>query len=220
MATHHPATTPVFRERDAPRTRAAILEAAGRIFADAGLAGARTDAIAEAADVNKALLYYYFKSKEALYRAVLEEQLKDFHRQLMETLRAGGPPRSVLMRYASLHFDFVSGRRCLAPLFQQVMMTGGRSLQHLVQKYFAPRNRAVARLIERGVRKGDFRAVDANHAAFSIAAVIVSYFSCEPVMRLLGRTDAYSAANLQRRKKEVLDFIRYGLFADPEGPLE
>ena len=47
-------------------SREAILLAAERIFAESGLAGARTDAIAAAAGVNKALLYYYFKSKSDL----------------------------------------------------------------------------------------------------------------------------------------------------------
>jgi len=53
------------------RTRAAILAAAERVFARSGLAGARTDLIADEAGVNKALLYYYFQSKEKLYLAVL-----------------------------------------------------------------------------------------------------------------------------------------------------
>src|SRR5438045_4380445 len=55
------------------QSRAAILKAAVREFAREGVAGARTDAIARSAGVNKALLYYYFKDKEALYQAVLDE---------------------------------------------------------------------------------------------------------------------------------------------------
>src|SRR4051812_37940516 len=54
-------------------SRAAILKAAVREFAREGVAGARTDAIARLARVNKALIYYYFKDKEALYDAVLDE---------------------------------------------------------------------------------------------------------------------------------------------------
>ncbi len=54
-------------------SRAAILDAAVREFSREGVAGARTDAIARAARVNKALLYYYFKDKEALYNAVLDQ---------------------------------------------------------------------------------------------------------------------------------------------------
>ncbi len=55
-----------------PETARRILAAAERIFAARGLAGARTDEIARAAHVNKAMLYYYFRSKERLYRAVFE----------------------------------------------------------------------------------------------------------------------------------------------------
>ena len=54
-------------------SRAAILQAAAKEFAEHGIAGARTDAIAREARVNKALLYYYFKDKETLYGAVLDD---------------------------------------------------------------------------------------------------------------------------------------------------
>ena len=54
-------------------SRAAILQAAAREFAELGIAGARTDAIAREARVNKALLYYYFTDKETLYGAVLDD---------------------------------------------------------------------------------------------------------------------------------------------------
>jgi AcrR family transcriptional regulator len=51
----------------ADQSRARILEAATREFSLNGLAGARTERIAEAAGVNKALIYYYFQGKDALY---------------------------------------------------------------------------------------------------------------------------------------------------------
>src|SRR3970040_2462057 len=88
----HPAL-PAHRQRRGLQTRAAILGAAERIFAEAGLAGARTDAIASGAGVNKALLYYYFRSKDALYRAVLEDHLREFRRRALEVLSAGGSGR-------------------------------------------------------------------------------------------------------------------------------
>jgi len=57
-------------------TRSRILDAAEKAFAELGLAGARVASIAEAADANKAMLYYYFDSKEALYFAVLERVIE------------------------------------------------------------------------------------------------------------------------------------------------
>jgi TetR/AcrR family transcriptional regulator len=61
--------------RDPERTRRRILIAAEREFAAKGLAGARVDAIAQRAGVNKRMLYHYFGNKEGLYRAVLLEEL-------------------------------------------------------------------------------------------------------------------------------------------------
>src|SRR5260370_17531085 len=70
----HAARTVRLGTRGRPEeSRAAILKAAVREFAQEGVAGARTEAIARSAGVNKALLYYYFKDKEALYRAVLDQ---------------------------------------------------------------------------------------------------------------------------------------------------
>ena len=64
---------PRARDQASARTREKILSAALRQFSQFGLAGARTDAIAKAAGVNKALLYYYFKDKNSLYHAALEQ---------------------------------------------------------------------------------------------------------------------------------------------------
>jgi TetR/AcrR family transcriptional regulator len=197
------------------RTRAAILAAAEQVFAQAGLAGARTDLIAAQAGVNKALLYYYFQSKEKLYQAVLEDHFEQFNHQALRVLAEPGSAREVLLRYVGLHFDFISARHRHAPLVQQFMSAGGRFSEGLVRKYFEPRGRAVARLLERGMRDGEFRRVDQFHAAISIVALIVFYFSAAPVLEMLGHAHAYGATSLKRRKQEVLDFIRHGLFVHP-----
>jgi TetR/AcrR family transcriptional regulator len=199
-------------------TRRTILTAAEKVFAASGLAGARTDAIAAKAGVNKALLYYYFKSKESLYQAVLEDHFSEFNRQALELLAGSGSAREILLRYVSLHFDFISARHQYASLFHQMMTAGGRLPERLVRTYFKPRSDAFAALLERGMRAGEFRPADRFHTALSIVALIVFYFSCAPVLQFLGHSDAYSAANLKRRKQEVLDFIRYSVFSDPNSP--
>jgi TetR/AcrR family transcriptional regulator len=129
------------RARPRPRraeTRGAILVAAARIFAESGLAGARTDAIAAAAGVNKALLYYYFDSKERLYEAVVEDHFSEFNRQALDLLTSPGSARAILLQYVKLHFDFIRTRHRYASLYQQLMIAGGKHLEHLVRKYFEP----------------------------------------------------------------------------------
>jgi len=205
--------------RAAGGTQATILAAAANEFAASGPAGARMDAIADAAGVNKALLYYYFKSKESLYHAVIEEHFEIFNREAIALLSGPGAARTVLLRYAALHFDFISSRLRYAGLYQQLMMTGGKPLERLVRKYFVPRSRALWALLDRGMKNGEFRKADRMHTAVSIVSMIVFYFSAAQVMQLIGHADAYSKPNLKRRKQEVLDFIRFGLFANPEAPL-
>src|SRR5262249_20793986 len=84
-----------------------IVATAEDIFAEQGLAGARMDEIARAAKVNKALLYYYFRSKEELHRFVLEALLS----QLGQQVGGGGaemPSPAQRLKAAVDHFfDFV-----------------------------------------------------------------------------------------------------------------
>lgn len=208
------------RQARGARTRAAILEAAERVFAEAGLAGARTETIAAAAGVNKAMLFYHFKSKRRLYEAVLENQFEKFNRRALAVLDQPGSARAILFSYVDLQFEFISQFHRYAPLFQRLMLSDrDESLEHLVRKHFAPRAKALDRLLERGMRDGEFRAADRSHTAISLAALVVFYFSAARVVRLLAQIDAYSASSLVRRKQEVCDFIRYGLFADPEAPV-
>jgi len=61
--------------RDPEATRARLLEAAAAEFAEKGIAGARVDAIAGRAGVNKQLVYYYFESKDGLFRELLRTRL-------------------------------------------------------------------------------------------------------------------------------------------------
>lgn len=204
------------QEERSDESRAKILTAAERAFARDGLAGARTDAIAVEAGVNKALLYYYFKSKESLYEAVIERHLREFNDQALAILNAPGPAGAHLLRYVDLHFDFISQRRRHAPLFQQLMMKGGKPPERLFRQYIVPRAEALQKLLERGMRQGELRKSDPFHTAVSIVGLIVFYFSAAPVLQQMGFPDPYAPANLKRRKQEVLQFIRHGLFTHPQ----
>src|SRR5205807_2210344 len=104
------------------QTRAAILNAALGEFAESGLAGARTDAIARAAGVNKALLYYYFGDKEKLYGAVLDHVFAELSRTLVAALERDLTPREKIMAYAAAHFDFMARSPMLPQLVHREMM--------------------------------------------------------------------------------------------------
>ena len=78
------------------QSRTAILRAAVQEISRESLAGARIDAIARAAGVNKALLYYYFKDKDALYGAVLDHVFGGLTAALLEIFSKPLSPREKL----------------------------------------------------------------------------------------------------------------------------
>src|SRR6202163_5068376 len=84
-----------------------IVAAAEDIFAEQGLAGARMDEIARAAKVNKALLYYYFRSKEELFRFVLEALLSQLRAGVRAQSVGQVPPSKRLAGVIDNFFDFV-----------------------------------------------------------------------------------------------------------------
>jgi TetR/AcrR family transcriptional regulator len=203
------------------QSRAAILQAAVHEFAQHGIAGARTDAIARAAKVNKALLYYYFKDKDALYGAVLDQAFGGLIAYVGEVFSRDLPPREKILAYAGAHFDYVASHPLYPRIVQGEMMGVGRGkanhLERIVKKYFRPLFGRVAEVLKTGQATGEFRPVDPLHFVPSMIAVIVFYFTAAPVMRLMTGKDPMSPERVAARRAAVLDLISAALFQHPEG---
>jgi len=197
-------------------SRAAILHAAASEFAEHGIAGARTDAIARAAGVNKALLYYYFKDKETLYGAVLDEAFSGMRTTVFQALDSDLRPRKKIMAYVGAYFDFIASNQIYPKLMQREMMRAreGDSLHidRLVKTYFQPIYRRVGDLLREGIAEGEFRPIDPVHFIPSIVAIIIFYFSGAPVMRRIVRFDPLEPRRIAERRAAVLDFISAALF--------
>src|SRR5438445_9080941 len=107
-------------------SRSAILRAAVQEFAEHGIAGARTDAIARAAHVNKALLYYYFKDKETLYGAVLDDVFSRLKEVVLPPLQSDMSPREKILPYVGRSFNLIAGIPLYLKLVQSEMIGVGR----------------------------------------------------------------------------------------------
>ena len=136
-------------------SRAAILQAAAQEFADHGVAGARTDAIARTARVNKALLYYYFNDKETLYGAVLDNAFSGLKNAVFQALDGDLPPRDKIMAYAGAYFDFIASNHLYPRLMQREMMRAreGQSphIDKVIKSYIRPIFMRVSEVMTRGV---------------------------------------------------------------------
>jgi TetR/AcrR family transcriptional regulator len=196
-------------------TRSAILQAAVQEFAQEGMAGARTDAIAAAAGVNKALLYYYFHDKEALYGAALDYVFGQLRERMMGVLDQDLPPGDKIRAYVAAHFDFIAGHPKYRSLVQREMMRAGHGSPHLERigkRYFQPLFLRLSEVIRAGIASGDFRPVDPMHFIPSMIALVVFYFTSAPVMKAVAGFDPLSPERVAERRAAVLDFVSAALF--------
>ncbi len=202
-------------------SRRAILRAALVEFAQEGLAGARMDAIAEAAAVNKALLYYYFKDKETLYGEILDRFFAKLSERVMTVCHQPGSAGHRFLSYARTHFDSVAESPYYAHIFMGELMSAGRGgsthLDRIFAKYMKPIGGSVAGLMQEGIASGEFRAVDPNQFLPSAIGSIVHYFLTAP-LRQKFVPEHYTPREqvIPQRRAAVLDFIAAALFTNRE----
>jgi TetR/AcrR family transcriptional regulator len=197
-------------------SRAAILRAAAHEFAEHGIAGARTDAIARAARVNKALLYYYFKDKETLHGAVLDDAFSGLKTTVFRVLDGDLPPREKMLAYAGAYFDFVASNQMYPRLMQREMMRAreGQSvhIDKIIKNYIRPIFGRVGELMQKGIAEREFRPVNPAHFVPSMVAMIVFYFSSAPMMEKIVGFNPLTPERIAERRAAVLDFISAALF--------
>lgn len=198
-------------------TRAAILDAALREFAEKGLAGARTDAIARTARVNKALLYYYFGDKAKLYGAVLNHVFAELSRTLIGVLTRNLSPGEKALAYAGTHFDFMARSPLLPQLVHREMMQSGRHaspvVRHIAVQHLRPVFQHLAAMLREGVMSGEFRPVDPRQFTISMVGIIVHYFASAPIQEAITGLDPFTPERLAERRRAVLEVIAAALFS-------
>jgi AcrR family transcriptional regulator len=196
--------------RDPERTRAAILRAATAEFTANGLKGARVDAIAKRAGINKRMLYHYFGDKQGLYLAVLEhtyaairtaERALDLHDCDPET----GIRRLVQFtwRYFIDHPEFLS-LLATENFNRAVYLRKSRRIRHLHTQL----GDMVEDLLKRGAAQGVFRAgVDPVELYISIAALGFFYMSNRHTLSTIFGKDLGTSARLTQRGKHIIEVV-------------
>ena len=147
------------RTNDPARTMAGILEVATAEFAAKGLSGARIDAIADATQTSKRMIYYYFGSKEGLYVAVLEESYRRMRQIESELHLEDLEPEAALRRLVEFTFDHHADNEDYIRLVMNENIERGAYLAQSksIQELNVPAIEAIRNLYDRGVASGVFR---------------------------------------------------------------
>ncbi|MGB8028819.1 MAG: TetR/AcrR family transcriptional regulator [Terracidiphilus sp.] len=206
-------------ERSA-ETRSRILDAALSEFAANGLAGARTEHIAQTAGVNKALLYYYFESKEKLYSAALEMVSARVRDRSMAVFLREASPGERMLRAALDHFDRILTQREFQTLMQHEMMRLHKGeegeLLILVKRIFAPLHAMFQSMVREGIASGELIEADWLQMVLAALGGNVFYFLSAPIWRHILPFEPFDRDALQARRVALVDFLGKAIFQDRE----
>jgi TetR/AcrR family transcriptional regulator len=210
-------TTRTQAER-ADQTRANILVAAVSQFSENGLAGARMEQIAEAARVNKALLYYYFRSKEALYEAALESVAEGVRSSSMAVLEGKATAGERFLLSTLNHFDRIHTNRGFQSLMQQEMIRLHRgeadALSPLVKTVFRPLVERMQQVLEEGIATGELIAADPSQIRYAALGANVLYFLSAPLMHMIEGSDPLERSALELRRTSAIHYLGLALFTN------
>ncbi len=196
--------------RDPERTRAAILRAATEEITAKGLTGARVDAIAERAGVNKRMLYHYFGDKQGLYVAVLEETYSAIRHaeiglNLTELDPAAGMRKLVLFtwQYFIDHPEFLS-LLATENMNRAAYLKKSQSIRPLHQ----PLTGMIDVLLQRGVKQGLFRkGVDPVELYISIAGLGFFYMQNRHTLSVIFGEDLSAPKRLDKRGEHIVEVV-------------
>lgn len=172
-------------ETNAPRPRwerrkearpAELLAAALDLFVEKGYAGTRLDDVAARAGVSKGTLYLYFENKEDLFKAVVRENIVTRISEAAQEVGQADGPTDALLR--GLINDWWQDFGCTqAGGLTKLLMAESGNFPEIARFYLdeviEPWHRLLGSVIERGVRRGEFRSVDVAVYARVMTAPLV-----------------------------------------------
>lgn len=165
--------------RNADRTRARLLRAAIRLFADRGYHAVAVDEIVRAAKVNKRMVYHYYGSKEGIYRAALVDVYQRIEQAEFHAIESGGVPKEKLARLLESYFLFLDENPEFVRLLLWENLERGKHIAMkddvLSKSTLLQRFRTI---VEEGIRRRQFRRnLEVTHLLINFIGLCFIYHS-------------------------------------------
>lgn len=149
-------------------TRQLVFDAAAVLFSRSGFDSVGVDDIARAAGVNKAMIYYPFKDKPALYREVVRDMLVVVGANVGEIAAGTEPPARKIERFIEMLAEMRQDRPWFPPLMMREMAAGAPHLDNATLAHIRGVFQGFSAILDAGVKTGEFRVVNPVMAYLSI----------------------------------------------------
>lgn len=197
-------------------TEQKIFDAAHEVFVQKGMDGAKMQEIADRAGINKALLHYYFRSKEKLYESVARAILGRAVPAVRQIIENDLPLEEKIRRFIDFYISLIS-RNTYIPLFiiTEINKHPDRFFDNILPKDL-PRPEVFFRQVEAEIAAGRIRPIKPPHLLVNTIALCVFPFIGKPMIRiLLGMGTGELKLFMEERKAQVTEFVLMSLRPSP-----
>jgi TetR/AcrR family transcriptional regulator len=193
-------------------TERRILDAAHAVFMRRGTAGARMQEIADEAGVNKALLHYYFRSKERLAEAIFERAAKRLLPPMLVIMGSDAPIEQKVERVVAHYLEALSSAPFLPGYMMSELHHHPERVQRLVtiatggpaEGFAAQALRKVGLQIEERVRAGTMRPIEAGQFAANLMSLCIFPFAARPMLKVAFGWDQEAFESFIRARRTEL----------------
>lgn len=199
-------------------TRERILTAAGEEFIAHGCEGARIQRIAERSGANKAMIYYYFGSKDNLYRQALGAVVRETFAKLMGVVASAGSLEQKLSALVRVYVDLYGREPGFVRLLLRELAAERSILREVLQELLgslegAGMPSALLRSLEEERQRGAIRGeIDPRHLLVSMVGMSAAAFIFQPVMRaILSLDDRQYERFAAERPEQVTELLLHGI---------
>ena len=189
-------------------TEQKILEAAKQVFIEKGLDGARMQDIADKAGFNKALVHYYFRSKDKLFEVIFLEEARKFMPRIIEMMISDLPLFEKIEQFVEGYINVLIQNPML-PLF--ILNEVSKNPQASMKKIWGvdrPPLDKVQEHINKEVKKGAIKPISAIQLCLNMVSLCIFPFLARPMVQWVANANnAQFNQLMEQRKKEVTKFI-------------
>jgi len=164
-----------------PSSRQKLLTAAIPVFAQAGFSGARVDEIARRARVNKAMIYYHFRTKRGLYQAVLLHLFSGVRSEMERIAREEPDPRRRLVAFYGRLARIFEAQPALPHIMLREVLAGGQHLYGEAAGFLGGLLDFIREALVTGAARGLMRPANPLLVHLTMVGPIALYFAGAPV---------------------------------------
>ncbi|NNF34894.1 MAG: TetR/AcrR family transcriptional regulator [Saprospiraceae bacterium] len=195
-------------------TEEKIMDAAIKVFTEKGLAGARMQEIADEAGVNKAMVHYYYRSKQNLFETIFRKKVKELFGAFSIILSANKSFENKIRSFIETEIEIISQFPSL-PLF--VLNEAGKNPAILEEVFEEGGPKQMIQLfqniVEQEVNQGHIRPIKFEELLINIMSMCIYPFIARPILQfLLDKDDLNYKSMIETRKRTVADLIINDLF--------